>query len=87
MVEDCRTREVEVLDTRGLRCPVPVLRTRERLRALSETAELEVLSDDPMVLLDMQAFCAKEGHHFLGHREEPGPAWRLRVRKGSRSKI
>jgi tRNA 2-thiouridine synthesizing protein A len=75
-------RVTEILDTRGLRCPLPVLRTRERLKERAAGAVLEVLSDDPLAVLDMQAFCAKEGHEYLGHDEEPGPAWRLRVRKG-----
>ena len=73
---------VERLDTLGLRCPLPVLRTRERLKERAAGAVLEVVEDDPLVVLDMQAFCAKEGHEYLGHDEEPGPVWRLRVRKG-----
>ncbi len=72
-----------VLDARGLRCPVPVARTRARLAALPEGEVIHVLADDPMVLLDMQAFCAGEGHAFLGHEEAPGGGWTMRVRKGA----
>ena len=71
-----------ILDTRGLRCPLPVRRARERLKSLPAGAVLEVLSDDPMVVLDMPAFCAQEGHAYLGHREEPAGVFRLSVRKG-----
>jgi len=71
----------ERLDTRGLRCPLPVLRTREHLKERAPGTVVEVLSDDPLVVLDMQAFCAKERHDYLGHDEDPGPVWRLRVRK------
>jgi len=60
-----------------------VLRTRERLKERAAGAVLEVLSDDPLAVLDMQAFCAKEGHEYLGHDEEPGPVWRFRLRKGA----
>lgn len=77
-----RVNPTEKLDTRGLRCPLPVLRTRERLQSRAAGTLLEVLSDDPLAVLDMQAFCAKEGHDYLGHEEEPGPIWRFRVRKG-----
>lgn len=71
----------ELLDARGLRCPVPVLRTRDRLKALPNGAVLEVLGDDPLILLDMQAFCAQEGHEYLGQRDESGGGWRISVRK------
>jgi tRNA 2-thiouridine synthesizing protein A len=74
---------IERLDARGLRCPLPVIKTRERLKERAAGAVLEVVSDDPLVVLDMQAFCAKERHEYLGHDEDPGPVWRLRVRKRS----
>ncbi len=72
----------ERLDTTGLYCPVPVLRTRDRLRRLAAGAELDVLADDPQVLQDMPEFCARHGHEYLGHREEPGGVLVLRVRRG-----
>ena len=65
-----------------MRCPLPVRRARERLKSLSAGAVLDILSDDPMVVLDMPAFCAQEGHAYLGHREEPAGVFRLSVRKG-----
>ncbi len=71
------------LDATGLYCPVPVLRTRNRLRSLPAGAELEVLADDPQVLEDMPAFCARHGHDYLGHRAEAGGVLVLRVRKGT----
>jgi tRNA 2-thiouridine synthesizing protein A len=71
-----------VLDARGLRCPVPVARTRARLAALDRGTVIEVVGDDPLLVLDMQAFCAAEGHDYLGDREEAGGARRLVVRKG-----
>jgi len=73
--------EIARIDARGLYCPVPILRTRERLRELTPGAVLEVLSDDPAILEDMAAFCRSHGHDYLGHVEEPGKAWRVRLRK------
>lgn len=70
------------LDTTGLYCPVPVLRTRDRLKRLAPGAELEILADDPQVLEDLPAFCARHGHEYLGHRVEEGGVFVLRVRKG-----
>ena len=76
----------EILDARGLRCPVPVALTRRRLQSLPAGAILAVLGDDPLFPLDMEAFCAQEGHAVLGHDEEPGGGWRLTLRKISASR-
>jgi tRNA 2-thiouridine synthesizing protein A len=70
------------LEARGLRCPVPVARARERLATLRAGDRLDVLGDDPFLRLDMQAFCAREGHGYLGESPEPGGGWRLSLRKG-----
>lgn len=71
----------EVLDTRGLRCPVPANRTRERMRALTPGAELTVLGDDPLFVLDVRALAEREGHAYLGHRDAEGGGVALTLRK------
>ncbi|HUC44512.1 MAG TPA: sulfurtransferase TusA family protein [Candidatus Sulfotelmatobacter sp.] len=71
-----------VMDARGLRCPLPVARARDRLAEMPEGSRLDVLADDPLALLDMQAFCAREGHVFLGHEVEEGGAVRMHLRRG-----
>lgn len=71
------------LDTRGLRCPIPVRLARERLVSLPAGTELEIVGDDPLIVLDVPAFCAQEGHAYLGHREDPPGVFHLGVRKGS----
>jgi len=72
---------VEFLDARGLYCPVPVLRTRERFKALPPSGRLDVVADDPLARLDVRAFCAREGHAYLDEREEPGGGWRMALQK------
>jgi TusA-related sulfurtransferase len=69
-----------VLDTTGLFCPVPIIRTAERLGRMRAGEVLEVLSDDRVILIDMPAWCRATGHEYLGSREAEG-AIRLRVRK------
>ena len=71
-----------LVDTRGLRCPVPVARTRARLAGLPQGTVVEVVGDDPLFVLDMQAFCAAEGYEYLGETEATGGARRVTVRKG-----
>lgn len=71
----------ESLDTIGLFCPVPIIRTAERLRRMPEGSILEVVSDDRVILIDMPAWCRSTGNVYLGASERSG-AWFLRVRKG-----
>jgi len=71
-----------MLDARGLRCPVPVLRARERLAGLAPGAVLELIADDPLVTLDVPAFCAREGHEVLATHEGPPGVWTLTIRRG-----
>jgi tRNA 2-thiouridine synthesizing protein A len=58
-----------------------VLRTRQRLISLAPGHRLDVLADDPLARLDMQTFCAREGHSYLGEREESGGGWRMSLVK------
>ncbi|HUD70642.1 MAG TPA: sulfurtransferase TusA family protein, partial [Dongiaceae bacterium] len=44
-----------LLDTLGLFCPVPIVRTAETVRKMEAGDVLEVLSDDRVILLDMPA--------------------------------
>lgn len=53
------------LDVRRLLCPIPVIRTQNRVRELAEGDELEVLATDPGVLSDVPAWCRINGHEVL----------------------
>ncbi len=70
----------EVLDTVGLYCPIPIIRTAERIKRLDGGAVLEVISDDRVILIDMPAWCRSTGNSFLGSRQD-GDEFRLLVRK------
>jgi tRNA 2-thiouridine synthesizing protein A len=70
----------EVLDTVGLYCPIPIIKTAERIKRLGAGQILEVLSDDRVILIDMPAWCRSTGHEYLGHRRQ-GSEYRLFVRK------
>jgi len=73
----------EVLDTVGLYCPVPIIKTAERIKRMQAGRTLEILSDDRVILIDMPAWCRSTGHEYLGHRQEGGE-YRLFVRKARR---
>ena len=47
----------KTLDTKGLACPLPILKTKKALSELPKGAKLEVLATDPGSLPDFTAFC------------------------------
>lgn len=59
-----------VLDTRGLSCPLPVLRARKAMQKLAPGALLRVLATDPGTVKDMQAFCRASGHELVASRTQ-----------------
>lgn len=63
------------LDLKGLKCPLPVLKTRKALTRLNAGDQLTVLTTDPMAEIDIPHFCSENGHELLeaerldgGHR-------------------
>lgn len=70
------------LDTVGLLCPAPIMKTAERMDALEAGQVLELISDDPGVEVDMPAWCRSTGHEFLGI-ERRGHEIRVLIRKAA----
>ena len=58
------------LDCVGLYCPMPIVKTAEKIKQLRQGEVLEVLADDKGIKLDMPAWCEATGHEFLGVEEE-----------------
>jgi tRNA 2-thiouridine synthesizing protein A len=58
------------LDTRGLNCPLPILRTKKALAELQSGQVLKVVATDPGAVKDFQAFSRQTGHQLLSHAEE-----------------
>lgn len=56
------------LDLTGLKCPLPVLRTRKALRRLPPGAVLEVICTDPMSAIDIPNMVRESGDVLLEKR-------------------
>lgn len=68
-----------LVDARGLRCPLPVIRLAAAAREAGPGTEITVLATDPAARHDVPAWCRMRGATFLG--EEPrDDATALRVR-------
>ncbi len=60
------------LDCVGLYCPMPIVKTAEKIKQLRQGEVLEVVADDKGIKLDMPAWCEATGHQFLGAEGEGG---------------
>ena len=57
------------LDTRGLKCPLPILRCKKALAELNPGEVLKAYATDPGAVKDFQAFCNQTGHIMLALNE------------------
>lgn len=62
--------EPQRLDTRGLKCPLPVLRARKAMKEVPEGGLLRVESTDPDSLQDFRAYCESAGHELVAQQQE-----------------
>ena len=60
------------LDTKGLLCPLPVLKARKRLKALAPGDKLEVYATDPAALIDIPHYCVESGNSLERTTEKDG---------------
>jgi tRNA 2-thiouridine synthesizing protein A len=70
----------KTLDTKGLNCPLPILKTKKAIADLPKDAVLEVLSTDPGAVPDFQAFCTATRNTLVEHSETNG-IYRFLIRR------
>jgi len=58
------------LDTSRLLCPMPVIRTQDKIKTLHAGDILEVTCTDPGALNDIPAWCRINGHEVLSTSEK-----------------
>jgi tRNA 2-thiouridine synthesizing protein A len=68
------------LDCVGLYCPMPIVKTAEKMKELKKGEVLEIVADDRGIKQDMPAWCQATGNEFLGV-EEGGGEIKVYVRK------
>jgi len=60
------------IDTRGLNCPLPILRTKKALTGVLSGQVLKVVATDPGSVKDFETFSKQTGHLLLSHSEANG---------------
>ena len=60
------------IDTRGTKCPMPVLKTKRALATMQQGEVLCVLATDPASMGDLVQFAKQTGHQILNQEEKDG---------------
>lgn len=69
------------LDTRGLNCPLPILRTKKALNDMESGQLIHILATDPASVRDFTAFAKQTGNELVEHGERDGAFYFLMRRR------
>ena len=61
-----------VLDTKGMNCPIPILKAKKALSGVPAGEVLEIIATDPGAVADFEAFCRQTGNELVESSEENG---------------
>ena len=64
-----------LIDTSGLKCPLPVLRDRKLIQSLPQGARLKIVSTDPLSRLDIPHTAHTDGHQLSAQGHEGEQLW------------
>ncbi|MGV6801512.1 MAG: sulfurtransferase TusA family protein [bacterium] len=72
----------QTLDTKGLNCPLPILKAKKMLKDMDVGTTLEVVSTDPGSIKDFEAFCRSTGNELL-ESEDKGDLFRFVIKRAA----
>ena len=55
----------QVLDAKGLNCPLPILKAKKALKDVPMGGTLQVIATDPGAVKDFEAFCRTTGNELM----------------------
>ena len=58
-------KPIKTFDFKGLKCPLPVLKTKRALKDTKKGEIIEILADDPAANLDLKHFCEVSGNNLI----------------------
>ena len=67
------------IDSRGLNCPIPVMKAKNDIKALIASQMLEVFSSDPASLRDMDAMCRSTRNILLSSEDQTDGSFRFLI--------
>ena len=63
-----------LLDTKGLHCPLPILKTKAKLNEMLPGEILNVVTTDPLAPLDFKSYAVRASHTLIYMVEEEDQA-------------
>ena len=70
----------QLLDAKGLNCPLPILKAKKALKDVPAGGTLEVLATDPGSVADFAAFCRTTGNELI-ESTEAGGVYRFLIKR------
>jgi tRNA 2-thiouridine synthesizing protein A len=70
----------QVLDCKGMQCPLPVIKTAQAIKGIEPGQVLELLATDPGVEPDMHAWTSRTGNELVGI-ERDGDVFHVLIRR------
>ncbi len=70
----------QVLDAKGLNCPLPILRTKKAIKEMNVGDVLTVHATDPGAVKDFEAFCRTTGNELL-ESSSTGDEYHFRIKR------
>ncbi len=72
----------QVLNTCGLTCPMPLLKTKKTLKGMKPGQILEILGNDPGSKNDIPTWANKDSNEFMGMTDIDDGVTRYFIKKG-----
>jgi tRNA 2-thiouridine synthesizing protein A len=70
----------QMLDAKGLNCPLPILKAKKMLSGMQPGDILIIEATDPGSVADFAAFCSQTGNELLESTQE-GDVFKFKIKK------
>ncbi len=70
----------QIVDARGLSCPMPIVKTAQAVKAIPSGAVVELLATDPGSIKDVAAWCRATGNDLV-EQSSDGALYRFVIRR------
>ncbi len=70
----------QLLDAKGLNCPLPILKAKKALKGMGAGEVLEIQATDPGSVADFAAFCKQTGNELLSQSNE-GDVYKFEIKR------
>ena len=70
----------QMIDARGLSCPMPIVKTAQAVKLLPSGAVVELIATDPGSIKDVAAWCRVTGNELIEQTSD-GAVYRFVIRR------